>query len=89
MGVDITVVGTKLSGKEQIYWHKCRLCNEILQTLFRMGSITFSFLKVREAVQKRNVTTKWGTLKGGGAAPTIKKSLIQNVDCFEMRANSY
>ena len=54
-----------------------------------MGSFTFSFLKVREAVQKRNVTTKWGTLKGGGAAPTIKKSLIQNVDCFEMRGNSY
>ena len=46
-----------------------------------MGSITFSFLKVREAAQKQNVPKKWETSKGGAAVPLIKSSNLTLLGC--------
>ena len=34
MGIDIAVVGTEIV---QQYWHKRRLCSEILKTVYSMG----------------------------------------------------
>ena len=46
-----------------------------------MGSITFSFLKLREAVLNKMSQKSWKSPKGGG----VKKSTFQHVDYFEMR----
>ena len=44
-----------------------------------MGSITSSFLMVREAVLKRNVSKKWEKSKGGWAASSqFKMQTILN-----------
>ena len=43
--------------------------------------------KVRDAFKTKNVTKLWKKFKmgGGRSVPKIKKSTIQNVDCFLMR----
>ena len=46
-----------------------------------MGSITFSFLKVREAAQKQNVPKKWKTSEGGAAAPLFKACNLTSIGC--------